>query len=1221
MHPTVPRKRLRDKADEESPAHAPLAKRGRVAKGKAAAKPKGKPVKGKASLFDAVDSPERPKRTLEENKRFLEQQEREEHEDGEDESEEEDDDFEDVPGIATASRHAYGKRSHHNRTNGEDEDSSTDENEMDWEDAIPSASHHRSAHHGHSDGPDTPINDVSITLPTPGTAIPTNNLALSDARGVVGKKGPSKIERQIRQNTHCLHVLFLMYHNLIRNTWLQDEEVQSILVGQLPDALQDELERWKRKCAIGQYISDQGAKKSSAANGGSKASKGKGRATSKSKADGEQESRDRMRDWGADAERLESGTPDLSHGDPTIRLLRYFAAYWQKRFRITAPSLQKQGYLPPAELEAEVKGWLKDGNDAEQFGEKVRNVEELRIAAKKCEGSRDVGAQLFTALMRGVGLDARMVASLQPVGFGFGKVEEGSPQKTRARGTAQDELVETEEGGFTKPKGIDKRKARTPQQLRKVTPKQSRKVPPKPARKSARGATKAAAISLDTSDSDELSDAPSDMSIDSSIINVTPSKSSKKPMKAQPARPCATYWTEVLSAVTNTFIPVVSLPTALIANSLDLLAPFTPTGRAADEAKQVLAYVVAFSADNTAKDVTVRYLKKKLWPGKTRGVRVAKEKVPIYNKRGKVKKYIEWDWFDQVMSGYAKDPRKRTEAEEMEDEIDLVPVAATKKETDAEDGNGKVGGKPESLAAYKNSAEYVLERHLRREEAILPDATPVRQFTVGKGDKATTEPVFRRADVVACKTVESWHKEGRAVKNREQPLKLVPVRAVTLIRKREAEDIARETGEKPTQGLYSESQTDWIIPDPIGPDRSIPRNAFGNIDIYVRTMVPAGAVHVRLKGTAKLCKKLGIDFAEACTGFEFGKQRAVPVLTGVVVAEENEELVKDAWRAEQERVKERDNKKRQAAALMMWKRFMQGLRIMERMRGEYGRGEKVQDESNPWVSKKVRDAEARKEKDVDALQSTAQQGHGDTDVHTPEDDNLGGGFFAEGYNVEEVRAKRLERFDNANDGDLGGGFIVDDAEHDGDSGMQEPNAVNGTTTQTPTSLQSAHRARARKSPDPKDIIWLDGVMDEDEEVGDEPVSKHPSRGKATSAEPVRARKPNDKPAVNGTKGDDLINGTDSSSVLSEASDSDLGDTEESDNSTDERSESESSFTESKVSAKKSKTTNAPPVRASARKSDTGPKPAKAATRAAPKRNSTVGFRSRYFENDSDDSDE
>jgi len=75
------------------------------------------------------------------------------------------------------------------------------------------------------------------------------------------------------------------------------------------------------------------------------------------------------------------------------------------------------------------------------------------------------------------------------------------------------------------------------------------------------------------------------------------------------------------------------------------------------------------------------------------------------------------------------------------------------------------------------------------------------------------------------------------------------------------------------------------------------------------------AADIRLdKGIAKIGKALGISYAEACvslsphtcydkqlrrdaqTGFEFKKQRAIPVITGIVVAEENETLVMDVSR-------------------------------------------------------------------------------------------------------------------------------------------------------------------------------------------------------------------------------------------------------------------------------------------------------------------------------------
>ena len=56
--------------------------------------------------------------------------------------------------------------------------------------------------------------------------------------------------------------------------------------------------------------------------------------------------------------------------------------------------------------------------------EQFQNLEEYRQAAKGLKGSRDFGAQLFTALLRGLGVETRLVFSLQPLGYAFGKQED-----------------------------------------------------------------------------------------------------------------------------------------------------------------------------------------------------------------------------------------------------------------------------------------------------------------------------------------------------------------------------------------------------------------------------------------------------------------------------------------------------------------------------------------------------------------------------------------------------------------------------------------------------------------------------------------------------------------------------------------------------------------------------------------------------------------------------
>ncbi|MCJ1284560.1 hypothetical protein MMC26_003893 [Xylographa opegraphella] len=883
----------------------------------------------------------------------------------------------------------------------------SDANSSDFEDALPPPKRRKELHHDEEDE-EVDWEDAiqpERRIPVTPSAGPQGDLELTINKDHLPesltnshdkKKGPSKIERQIRTATHCMHVQFLLFHNLIRNAWICDSEVQKILVGHLPAPIKKEVATWRlatgmepvRKEAVSHASNKEKHR-------GEMGSRGRGRARgSGTRGHGDIRS---QREWGQPAERQEKGMPTMSHGDPVIRLLRILAAYWKQKFRVTAPGLRKQGYKPLSVLEQEVASFHSDRHNPEEHGERIADLQAFRDCARRCEGSRDVGAQLFTALIRGLGIEARLVTSLQPIGFGWNKSEEANLKKKKSLKTLQSSTIdhgddsaievepsthelgnpETAKGGG----GPDSMFTSKASKFRKIT--HSRAGSP-------------------VTDSELSNCTSSDSSDDDSVIDVTHTMPQKKPnMNYDKDVPSPNYWTEVVSPLTRRVYPVDSLILMPpVATKLEHLANFEPRGAKADKAKQVFAYVVAFSADGTAKDVTTRYLKRHMWPGKTKGVRMPVEKIPILNKRGKVKHHEEYDWFKTVMSGYARNEAMRSAVDDLEEATDLKAIKPEKKE--AKEGE-------ETLQGYKQSATYVLERHLRREEAILPGSEPVKTFVTGKGDKAKEEPVYLRIDVVVSRTSESWHKEGRQVKKGEHPVKMVPIRAVTLIRKREIEEAERDGGEKLKQGLYAVDQTEWIIPPPIQ-NGVIPKNAFGNMDCFVPTMVPEGAIHVPLKGTMKICKRLGIDFAEAVTGFEFGNQRAVPVITGVIIAIEHEDAVIDQWEKDEEERRIKEEGKREMAALSMWRKFLMGLRIIERVQEEYGGDSNghMKEEMNPFTNKNKR------------VQSSADGSR----IAGNLEDTLAGGFLPQGQDQDEESVQR-GRTEVPADDQGGGGFLLE----------------------------------------------------------------------------------------------------------------------------------------------------------------------------------------------------
>ncbi|KLT44519.1 Rad4-domain-containing protein, partial [Cutaneotrichosporon oleaginosum] len=364
-------------------------------------------------------------------------------------------------------------------------------------------------------------------------------------------------------------------------------------------------------------------------------------------------------------------------------------------------------------------------------------------------------------------------------------------------------------------------------------------------------------------------------------VGSKPKRKKQEDMMAQPP----VFWAEVYNRSDQRWVPVDP-----VNGIIRKKAHYEPQS---DSGPVRLAYIL--TTDGYARDVTLRY-------ARNFAAKTCKLRPPV--------KSGEPDWWPEIVT-FLQRPL-RLNRDDLED-AELENSQASE-------------GMPQHMSGFKDHPIYVLERHLKQHEVIQPK----REVGRFKG-----EPVYRRANVLACRTAENWMRVGRRVKDRQEPMKWIKQRAVT-IQKRRAQELAlQETGEAIQQGLYAENQTELYIPPPIV-DGKIPQNAFGNIDLYVPTMLPAGAVHLPYKGIAKVAKKMGVSFAEAVTSFEFRKQRATPVLTGIVVAAEKEEEVLAAYWESNAAAEERERTKREERALKRWVKLINGIRVRLRLRAEYG---------------------------------------------------------------------------------------------------------------------------------------------------------------------------------------------------------------------------------------------------------------------------------------------
>ncbi|XP_030560508.1 DNA repair protein complementing XP-C cells homolog isoform X1 [Drosophila novamexicana] len=296
-----------------------------------------------------------------------------------------------------------------------------------------------------------------------------------------------------------------------------------------------------------------------------------------------------------------------------------------------------------------------------------------------------------------------------------------------------------------------------------------------------------------------------------------------------------------------------------------------------------LAYVFAFQDDLSLKDVTARYC-----PSWTTTVR---------------KSRVEKAWLDETLAPYLG---RRTKRDIREDE-QLRRIHSDKP-------------LPKSISEFKDHPLYVLERHLLKFQGIYPADAPTLGFIRG-------EPVYSRDCVHLMHSRDIWLKSARVVKLGEQPYKIVKARP-------KWDKLTRTVIKDQPLEIFGYWQTQEYEP-PTAENGLVPRNAYGNVELFKACMLPKKTVHLRLPGLMRVCKKLNIDCANAVIGFDFHQGACHPMYDGFVVCEEFGELVTAAWEEDQQEQARKEQEKYEARVYGNWKKLIKGLLIRERLKRKY----------------------------------------------------------------------------------------------------------------------------------------------------------------------------------------------------------------------------------------------------------------------------------------------
>ncbi|ORY62527.1 uncharacterized protein BCR38DRAFT_486797 [Pseudomassariella vexata] len=546
-------------------------------------------------------------------------------------------------------------------------------------------------------------------------------------------------------------------------------------------------------------------------------------------------------------------------------------------------------------------------DDAESSMDKA----DFRDAAKSLKGSRDVGAQLYCALLRSAGIEARLVCSLQPLSFVSGGPSMANPPKSRKKLSVEEQYARRPQydSSFDSP-GVSKSR-------------------------SARwrlGHPNAAAFQIPI------------------VTTVSPARPASGAPKKIRECPFPVYWVEVLDVGHQKWQPA----DPLVTQSFWKPRVFEPP---ASERENCMTYVVAFQADGTPTDVTRRYVK--AYNAKTRKMRI--ESVMTHGDR----------WWRKALRTYW---RGHT--------TDLDQIESN--ELNAAEAREPM---PRNVVDFKDHPIYALERHFRRNEVLIPGASSAG--TVGAGSKGPLERIYRRKDVRLARTREKWYRMGREVRADEIPVKFLPISA------RKQRDSFGDEGDDADEGMagtpiFTEEQT-VLYHAPAIVNGIIPKNRYGNLDVYVPSMVPEGGAYVADDLAAQAAYTLGIDYAPALTGFQFKGRQGTAVLYGVVVAAEHEEAVKTIISGLKDQEAEMERERRTRLALRAWKKFLTHLRIYQQNRDDYASDDEDRDTDLMDVDK---DKEVIvNEEDDNEDRGALESNNGDLDGGFVIDDDYGGGGF------------------------------------------------------------------------------------------------------------------------------------------------------------------------------------------------------------------------------------
>lgn len=253
---------------------------------------------------------------------------------------------------------------------------------------------------------------------------------------------------------------------------------------------------------------------------------------------------------------------------------------------------------------------------------------------------------------------------------------------------------------------------------------------------------------------------------------------------------------------------------------------------------------------------------------------------------------------------------------------------------------------PQTLAGVRRNPNIVTKESLRYNEALKKSSHSITKIKLSDGSK---HRVYLGNQILYGRSEQQWKFLGRSIlpEQIETPIRIH--NSLQMLRTKRRKLMTLNGKLACETRLYNFEQTCPFIKQEVS-NGKIPRNQYGNIEIFSPIMIPTGCTWItwsyielilRLYSKRKIPTKIQseIEYVPVVIGFDFRTKPgyAVPIKRGVLVLNSQMYSIHHIWLSGKMQVDRQHLRLKKIRSLSVWNTLLHKLRIVQRLDKQYGK--------------------------------------------------------------------------------------------------------------------------------------------------------------------------------------------------------------------------------------------------------------------------------------------